>query len=169
MIPPVRFSRPGRLVGTVLGGLLAGCGTSPNTATCDTLGLEVPTPRGEVSAVYDAPRQRLIVVAGNEAVPVDCQPGSTDYVADTWAWREDCGAFQQFTGDGPSARARYAIGLPDGGDTVYLHGGKFRRGSSGDYKVFDDTWALDLTTDTWSKVTTTGSPGKRSNHGGAFV
>jgi N-acetylneuraminic acid mutarotase len=156
--------------------LLAACGTPEGDADevdCATMATTPPSARGEWGAVYDAPRQRVVAFGGNEAVPVDCAPGANALLQDTWAFSPACGAWTPVatadaTADAPRARSRYAVGHDAAGERLLLHGGRFRDGESGAYTVFDDTWALDLSTDTWTKVAK-GGPGERSNHAGAVV
>lgn len=153
--------------------LLSACAepTTDVTVTpidCSTLGLDVPSARGEVAGIWDAPRARFLTFGGNEAVPENCAPGSTQFIQDTWAFYPACGAYQELTGEGPRKRGRYAIAHDVAGQRLILHGGRLRNADSGDYILLDDTWVLDLTTDTWSQWTIDG-PGARFNHSGAMV
>lgn len=149
--------------------LLSACepkGDAP--AACDEIGLDVPSGRGEWGGGFDAGRQRMIVFGGNQAVPVDCAPGATDFVGETWAFDLNCSAWiRQSPADAPKARGRFVTAVD--GDRLLLHGGRFRRETSGDYDLFDDLWAYDFASDAWSKLESGGGPGERFNHAGAIV
>jgi N-acetylneuraminic acid mutarotase len=122
-----------------------------------------------MDGVYDARNSRFVFFGGNEAVPVSCSPGATDFVGETWAFETLCNNFRLLTpADSPKKRGRYATELDRSGHRMLLHGGRFRRGGSGDYTVFADTWAFDLDADNWTRITSDG-PSKRSNHAGAVV
>ena len=79
--------------------VLAACEPSGGvTVDCDALGLDVPSGRGEWAGGFDTTRQRLVVFGGNQAVPVDCAPGATDFVGETWAFHLACGAWERQIG-----------------------------------------------------------------------
>jgi hypothetical protein len=90
-----------------------------------------------------------------------------DWVAETWAFHTDCDSFEQIAldGDAPSPRSRHATVLDTTRSQMLVHGGRWREGSSGSYDLYDDLWALDLTTDTWSELDVSGGPDARVNHG----
>jgi hypothetical protein len=64
--------------------------------------------------------------------------------------------------DGPAAREDHTWTLDAGGDVAYLFGG--RSGAT----IYDDLWAFDLATETWSEVTA-GGPAARFGHNAAWV
>jgi len=149
---------------SLLGLLAAGCGTRA-TVDCSTLPLENPSARGEAGGVWDEGRQRLVFFGGDQGVPQQCIP-NTDFVGDTWAFSPSCGAFQKVAADpAPPPRGRQATALDPARGWMILHGGRFRDGTSGAYTLYDDTWALDLATDTWTELSPSG-PGARTNHVG---
>jgi Galactose oxidase, central domain len=140
----------------------SGCGARA-VVDCSTLALVNPTARGEAGGVWDEARRRLVLFGGDQGVPQQCMP-NTDFVGDTWAFWTDCEAFQDLQTDpSPPARGRQATALDPSRDRMILHGGRYRAGTSGAYTLYDDTWALDLATDTWSELSTDG-PGARTNH-----
>lgn len=132
---------------------------------CAQLGADFPEPRGDHAGVWDAARGRFVLFGGDVGVPVECSSQS-DFSDETWAFVESCSAWQSL-GGGATARGRHVAALD--GDRMVIHGGRFRNGTSGDYKVKDDTWTFDLATDTWTEVLTTGTPEARSSHAGAMV
>lgn len=123
---------------------------------------QVPASSGELEGGWDAERGRLVFFGGNMGVPEECSFSATDFTASTWAWHADCGDFQPIA-DGPSARGRYAASIDEERGLWILHGGRFRDGTSGNYTMYDETWALDLATDAWSLIAT-GGPSARVNH-----
>lgn len=130
---------------------------------CDALSVDYPSARSELSGVWDAERRRMVVFGGDTGVPVMCIPEPT-FVDEVWAYYPDCGSFEKIeAGDGPRKRGRHATALDAASGQMVIHGGRFRAEPEGDYTLFDDTWALDLATDTWTKLASRG-PGERTNH-----
>ena len=123
---------------------------------------QIPASSGELGGAWDAQRQRFVFFGGNMGVPVDCSFAATDFTADTWAFHTDCNNFEPIA-DGPSARGRYASAIDEERELWILHGGRYRDGEDGDYTLYDETWALDLSTDPWSLLAT-GGPSARVNH-----
>jgi N-acetylneuraminic acid mutarotase len=152
--------------------LLAGCqGESEDTdvQNCADRPIDTPSGRGELDGVWDETHQRMVFFGGNEAVPVNCAPGATAFVGETWSYERDCDNFRRIeTDEAPRKRGRYAIGLDSSSGRMLLHGGRFRAGTSGDYTIFGDTWAFDMATDTWTKISGQGLT-DRSNHAGAVI
>lgn len=149
--------------------LLAACGApDPGTPACDTLSAEVPTPRGELSGVWDEAAGRMVLFGGDEGTPVQCT-SATDFSGQTWSFIAACGAFRELTGEGPSRRGRHVAALDADGRRMLVHGGRFRRGTTGAYTQLSDLWALDLATDTWTRLARAGGPEARSNHVGVVA
>lgn len=135
--------------------------TAVSVVDCTERPLDLPTPRGEVGGAWDPTGKRLVFFGGDEGTPVECQ-SQTSFSAETWAWETDCGTFADLTKDaGPSARGRHAYVGDEG--HLYVHGGRYRDGTSGNYTLLDDLWAFDYATDTWELLAEEG-PGKRTNH-----
>jgi hypothetical protein len=90
----------------------------------------------------------------------------TDFVDEVWAFHTDCNNFERLsaTPGGLTARGRYALALDAANERVLIHGGRHRAGTSGSYTVFDDFWAYNLATDTWSSLPAGAGPSARSNH-----
>ena len=70
---------------------------------CVDIPIDVPSGRGEIDGVFDTDNNRLVFFGGNEAVPVNCSPGSTSFVGETWAYERDCDNFRLLD---PAGRAR---------------------------------------------------------------
>lgn len=49
------------------------------------------------------------------------------------------------------------------GQRAFVFGGRYRAGGEGNYTNYNDLWALDLETDTWSELATTNAPTPRVN------
>ena len=156
--------------------LLVGCGKQADDSgeaaiSCDHVALEVPGGLGELQGAWDASRKRMVFFGGNQAVPINCAPGATDFVGRTWAWEDACDGFVKIdTVDAPTKRGRYAAALDEANGRLVLHGGRFRQGDSGDYTLRKDTWAFDFATDSWSKLDGGNKgPTPRFDHGGAVI
>ena len=136
---------------------LSACGDSAPSDSglpqCDDVSIELPSGRGEVQAGWDASQQRLVVFGGNEAEPINCSPGATEFDGATWAWRDACDGFVALDpDDAPSKRGRYAAATDTANGRLLIHGGRFRKGDSGDYTLHGDVWAFDFANDSWSKL-----------------
>lgn len=144
-------------------------GDSGGEVDCSDVGLQVPTPRGEVVGTWDPLNQRFVVFGGDEGTPVDCS-SQTSFTGDTWAWVPACAAFTEIVpdGEGPPARGRHAVAFDPVRNWMIIHGGRYRDGTRGDYTLYDDTWALDLATDTWTKLSD-GGPGARVSHAAGVI
>jgi len=134
---------------------------------CSDRPLEVPSPRGEVGGVWDEVGGRFVFFGGDEGMPIECS-SQTDFVGQTWAFETDCDTFRllEVEGEHPSARGRHVAALDATRGWMVIQGGRSRVGTSGLYDLHDDTWAFDLSTDTWTLLSDSGGPSPRSNHGG---
>jgi len=134
---------------------------APDAGMCDPG--EIFPGRGELSAIMDETRERIVVFAGNLAAPISCMP-NYDYTDEVWAFDTRCETWKKLsvTG-GPGARARGKFVLDAANDRALLFGGRERTGF-GMYTLYNEVWAFDLATDSWSQVTTSGdAPSVRSN------
>jgi len=133
----------------------------PDAGSCDP-GAIFPG-RGELSAVMDQARGRIIVYAGNLASPLACMPNYS-YTDEVWAFDTACETWTKLSVTaGPGARARGKFVLDVANDRALLFGGR-QRSSSGVYTLYNETWAFDFGTDSWSQLATTGdAPSPRSN------
>lgn len=136
----------------------AGPTDSTVSVDCSAFGLEVPSPRGEVAGVWDG--ARFVVFGGDEGVPVECS-SQTDFTGETWAFVPACGAWEPIEGEGPQGRGRHVAAWDEARGRMLVYGGRTREGTSGDYTNFDDLWALDVATGTWTLLAE-GGPGARN-------
>jgi hypothetical protein len=138
---------------------------APGVVDCSTRPITPPTPRGEHDGVWDDAKQRLVFFGGDHGTPIECR-SQTDFLAETWVWETDCNNFRELELDeAPKKRGRFATALDEKNHRMIVHGGRRRNGTSGDYTLMDDTWAFDLTTDTWEKLGD--GPSERTNHAAA--
>eukprot|EP01134_Creolimax_fragrantissima_P000633 CFRG0633T1 len=102
-----------------------------------------PPPRSNFGMDYDLARNRLITFGGQNG----------GLFNDTWAFDLDTSAWSQvITVGSPEPRHSFITGIDRAGDRMLVTVGQ---GSNG---FFGDVWSLDLLTNTWSEVSTTGTP-----------
>ncbi len=132
---------------------------------CSERTYSVPSTRGEVGGVWDASNQRFVFFGGDEGTPVSCIP-KPEFVDEVWAFHPDCDNFEQLTPSGtpPHARSRHAVTLDPSRGQMLVHGGRYRAEESGDYTLFEDLWALDLGTATWTNLAEGDGPTPRRTH-----
>ncbi len=114
-----------------------------------------PPARNNYAIVYDAPRQRMIIHGGS-------QTASTSY-NDTWVYDCVANTWTQVATGTPKPAARAGHWYTDDAARGRMLVGSGSNGST----FYNDTWALDYGTLTWSQVNTTGtfSPGWQSVSG----
>lgn len=107
-----------------------------------------PGPRYALQAVWDAPRERLLVHAGETNRYADGKFAGFVMHADTWSFdpATDTWTRLNIQGANPSARAFYAACFDGSRNGIWLHGG-----FDGE-KMLDDLWFFDCAKDAWSKV-----------------
>lgn len=139
--------------------------TEPVLIDCSTLELDVPPGISEIQGVWDAPLQRMVFFGGDQGQPIECVP-APDFAQETWAFYPHCEAFARIAPEGgPSPRGRFAATLDATRRRMILFGGRSREADSGPYTLHEDTWALDLATDTWTELDVgRPRPPRRSNH-----
>ena len=138
--------------------------TGSPQADCSSRSYTVPSTRGEAGGVWDEEKQRFVFFGGDEGTPISCIP-KPEFVDEVWAFHTDCDNFERVetSGEGPSPRARHAIALDKKRNQMLVHGGRYREAESGAYTLYDELWALDLSTDAWSRLST-GGPAARVAH-----
>jgi hypothetical protein len=162
VLAPLSLGLTGCPTDPVMPGTDAGMPDAPPDAgavDCTGRPTDAPSPRGELAGVLDATRGRIVVYGGNTAAPVMCMP-MYNLVDEMWAFHLDCASWERLDATGgPGVRARHGVALDTTNDRMILFGGRLREsGGFGSYVNFNDVWALDLATDTWSEVATTGGP-----------
>jgi hypothetical protein len=109
-----------------------------------------PSKRSDVAGITD-PTTGTIAVFGGDDGPIVNQTPSPAYRADTWVLDPAAG-WSEVTANGPSARGRYG-GAYDPDGRMLVFGGRFRTaGTTGDYTLYNDTWAFDFMARTWTRV-----------------
>lgn len=123
-----------------------------------------PAARGDAVGVVDPATARLYVFGGDTGAVINCIP-APQFSGETWRYDTTCDRWDQITGDAhPSPRSRMAWALDARRRRMIVFGGRYRAGSSGNYTLYNDVWALDLATEQWSELSPSGTaPSARSN------
>ncbi|MBI5516788.1 MAG: hypothetical protein HY909_23590 [Deltaproteobacteria bacterium] len=138
-------------------------GDATDAPVC-TGGAEAPLPRGDAVGVVDPVSGALYVFGGDVGPTVNCIPAPA-FQDDSWRYDPGCDRWRRLPGDlHPSARSRSAWALDARRRRLVLFGGRYRRGGTGNYSLYRDVWALDLATEHWEELQTTGAaPSARAN------
>ena len=138
-------------------------------ATADVPELDVistedrPTKRSEFLSVADEATNSIVVFGGNNG-PVVSQIPYADYTGETWIFEPGVG-WTEVEGDGPSERGRYGAGYDPAG-RMLIFGGRWREPeTSGNYTLFDDLWAFDFASRTWTELDDGSGPSGRYHPG----
>ena len=108
-----------------------------------------PAPRHGHNAVWDSVNGRMLVFGG--------QQGSS-FFNDTWQYDPDAAQWAELSPAGPLPAARYGAGgtfspsVPEDDPRPFLPESFIVTHGFASSGRFDDSWALDVTTDTWSEV-----------------
>ncbi len=136
----------------------ADAGTDAGPIDCAGRPSAAPSGRSEVGMIYDGARNRLVIYGGNPMAPVDCNiplnPPASD---EMWVFHLDCNNWERLTpAGGPGPLRRQATVYDASRERMLMFGG---RGPGSPFPSYlNAVWAFDLTTDTWSEVTTSGTP-----------
>lgn len=134
-------------------------------------GSSVPPPVAEQVGVYDAQRQLVVMVGGDEGSPIECRPNPQG-VGDTWIFDTRCRVFEKIADAtrGPGVRSRALAVLDTKRDRMVTFGGRAQVTPGGDdYVVLNDLWNLDLQTRTWGSMRTRGfQPSPRYSAAGGY-
>jgi N-acetylneuraminic acid mutarotase len=110
-----------------------------------------PSKRSEVLAVADEASNQIVLFGGNDG-PIINQRPSAAYLDDTWLFEPGLG-WKEVSGDGPSARSRYAASYDPEGRRMLLFGGRWREaGTTGNYTLYNDLWAFDFVSESWTRL-----------------
>ncbi len=111
---------------------------------------ERPSKRSEVIASADETSNSIMIFAGNEG-PIVNQMPSAAYLDDTWIFEPGFGWREVASENSPSSRGRFATSMDVAGRRALLFGGRWREaGTSGNYDLYNDLWAFDFETSSWS-------------------
>ena len=126
-----------------------------------------PTGRGEQATAYDPCNRRIVLFGGNDYQPEECADfGPKRFNGDTWIYSVEYANWARLEPpSSPSARGRHQMTFDRSRKQILLFGGRFRpEGASGNYTLFNDLWAFDVNTDTWTQLPTMGdTPSARGN------
>jgi hypothetical protein len=143
----------------------------PDEPVCPPITGARPSRRSEHGGIYDPLGERLIFYGGSFAIPVNCSFAvAHTFETEIWSYDVVCDQWSQITdaGLGPAGRNRHMSVYDSARHRMLLFGGRYRPGTSGSYTLYQDVWALDLETEKWEAVATTGiGPSARVN--GAMV
>ena len=107
-----------------------------------------PAPRSS-NLVYDAESDRIILYCGfNMSDP------STTSMDDIWAYDFNTNTWMQMLAKGPAGHHNCKMAYDSESDRVILFGGI----DAFSYKVFQDTWAYDFNSDSWTEMKPDVSP-----------
>lgn len=110
------------------------------------------------SAVWDPENGRMLVFGGRS--------GSQEFCSELWAYDPDANAWSTVTASGtpPSARHGHTAVMDTANGRMYVFGGRSAEGA------LNDCYKFDISTDTWSQVTTTGTiPTGRYRHSAVLI
>jgi N-acetylneuraminic acid mutarotase len=127
------------------------CDPSPaDDARCAAFDDARPGRLNEHVAVYADNTNEMVVFGGQTAVPENCGFVASVFSDETWIYDDACNGWTQVEGDGPGGRARAAAAYD--GESMWVFGGRWRAGTSGNYTVYDELWRFEVATRTWSQI-----------------
>lgn len=95
-----------------------------------------PGPRTDLAAVYDAPRDRMVIIGG--------RVGFTTSIDEVWAFSFATSTWKQLPSGPPG---RHDVPATTDGTKMWVFGG-----AGAFLQSLDDLWELDLATETWRKL-----------------
>jgi len=141
-------------------------------AQCDPPTGARPSRRSEHAGIYDPVGNRVIIYGGSFAVPINCGFPTPTFESEVWAYDIACDSWKQLGlggGTGPGGRVRHMTAYDSTRHQMVVFGGRFRAGSSGNYTLYNDLWAFDLASETWSNVPLAAATAPSARVNGAFV
>jgi len=120
-----------------------------------------PPKRSDIHGAID-PDTGVFAVFGGDDGPIVDQIPRANYRSDTWIFEPGLG-WTEITAAGPSARGRHAVTYDSANNRMLVFGGRFRTsGTTGNYTLYNDLWALDLSARTWEQLSDgSGGPAPR--------
>jgi hypothetical protein len=117
-----------------------------------------PNALAEMDGVWDPIGKRMVFFGGDGGFPIQCS-SNPDPKGATWAYDPVCEVWTLYpTAKGPSARTRHSAVYDSQEHRMIVFGGRYRvPGTTEPYTLYDEVWAFDLTTNTWSEIATTGT------------
>jgi hypothetical protein len=118
---------------------------------------ERPSKRSEVYGIADEGSNSILMFGGNEG-PIADQIPKAIYLDESWVFEPGTG-WTKLDVDGPSARGRYGAAYDPNAGRALVFGGRWREANtSGDYTLYDDLWAFDFATQSWTMLESGGGP-----------
>ena len=126
-----------------------------------------PSRRSEHAGIYDPLDHRIVFYGGSFAIPENCAFAvAHTFETEIWSYDIACDHWREITdaGLGPAGRNRHMSTYDSKRHQMVLFGGRYRAGTSGNYTLYNDLWALDLENETWVEIPTNGiGPSARVN------
>ena len=119
---------------------------------------DTPSPAARYAHGYDPVRDRFLIWGGRYR---DGTEGNYTLRKKGYAYSFADEKWRKLP-EGPSARAIVAGAVA--GDRFVIYGGTGSKNGANYSPVYDETWILDLESETWSQLSTNGGPGKRIFH-----
>lgn len=120
-------------------------------------GMALPLARSRSLAAWDATNNRAVVFGGRWRAGTS---GPYTYLDDLWAFDPATDIWTELSAlsspQGPSGRMNFSMKADPARSRILIHGG----GTTDFISFFpnNETWAFDLTNNTWSQIGTTGAP-----------
>ncbi|MEQ8273187.1 MAG: kelch repeat-containing protein [Deltaproteobacteria bacterium] len=114
-----------------------------------------PPPRRDHAIAADPECRRVLIFGGNDAVPNNCAPTAANYLGDFYTYDLATNAWYTqpvASGVAPGPRARAGAVWDPMRRRFVMFGGRYRAGTTGNYTHYDELWAYDVTTQTWSPL-----------------
>ncbi|CAG0929857.1 hypothetical protein TFLX_01437 [Thermoflexales bacterium] len=118
-----------------------------------------PSPRFGAAAVYES---TYPLIFGGQS--------DNQFFSDVWKYKSPPNAWEQIatTGNAPAPRVGASIGVETNPLREPYHNLLFVTHGYSDRAYFNDTFVLDLTTNTWEEISPVNRPSKRKGQAGAF-
>lgn len=112
---------------------------------------EAPSAKAAAELAYDAESDRVILFGGGRGLSSS---------RDTWAYDYNTNTWSKMKAQGPAKHLGPRMAYDAESDRIILFGGY----DYDAYKMFQDTWAYDYNTDTWSEMKPDASPPGQNFH-----
>lgn len=120
-----------------------------------------PDAIAEMQGVYDAKKKRVVFFGGDTGFPIQCT-SNPNPVGDLWSYDPQCNEWTLLNNEpNPGKRTRHSAVYDSKRNRMVIFGGRVKENPEDTtYVLFNDVWALDLDTDSWSKISTVGDAPK---------
>jgi len=118
-----------------------------------------PSLRGAVDLVYDSNSDRIILFGGSTGATLQ----TALVLYDTWAYDFNTNTWTEMA-KGPGDHLGYRMAYDAESDRCILFGGM----GYPSFKMYNDTWAYDFNSDTWTEMQPSTSPPGRNYHAMAY-